>query len=64
MAKTLVSDKIFAPQKIFVGFTSTKYYTLLQAITVCTFKKNLWTKLEKMAKEQVLGLILARLAQI
>ena len=31
----------FGPKKkILVGFISTKYYTLLQAIIVCNFKEN------------------------
>ena len=28
------------PQIFFVGFFSTRYYILLQAIIVCNFKKN------------------------
>ena len=39
MTKNLVSGPILA--KIFpVGFTSTRYYALLQAIIVRNFKKN------------------------
>ena len=48
----------------FVGFTSTTLYALLQAITVCNFKENLRTKLEKIAKNLVSKPILAPLAQI
>ena len=40
MAKNLVSGPILAPNFFFMGFTSTKYYTLLQAIIVCYFKEN------------------------
>ena len=28
------------PKKIFMGFTSTRCYTLLKAIIVCNFKEN------------------------
>ena len=47
MAKKLISGLVLArfdpklvPQIFFVGFTSTRCYTLLQAITVCNFKEN------------------------
>ena len=30
----------FAPKFYFVGFTSTRYYTLLQAIIACYFMEN------------------------
>ena len=43
---------------------ATRCSTLLQAIIVCIFKENEWTKLEKMAKKLVLGPILAHLGQI
>ena len=33
-------DPKFVPQNFFVGFTSTRCYTLLQAITLCNFKEN------------------------
>ena len=49
---------------LFLDFTSTKCYRLLQGITVCNFKENYWTKLEKIAKNLVSGLILAPLDQI
>ena len=52
------------PKKFFVGFTTTRCYKLLQAIIVCNFKENYWTKLEKIAKKLVSGLILVTLAQI
>ena len=47
-----------------MGFTSTRCYLLLQAITVCSLKKNKRTKLEKMTKNLVSGSILACLAEI
>ena len=34
-----------------VGFTSTRWYALLQAIVVCNFKQNQQTKLERMWKK-------------
>ena len=37
---------------------------LLQAIIVCNFKENEWTKLEEKAKKLILGLMLVHLAQI
>ena len=47
MAKSPVSDPILAqilapppPKKIFVVFTSTRYYALLDAIIACNFKEN------------------------
>ena len=39
------------PKIFFVGFTSTTYYTLLQAIIPCNSKENQWTKLEKIVKK-------------
>ena len=56
----------FGPQffLFFVGATSIRCYTLLQTIIVCNFKENQRTKLEKMAKNLVLGPIFAQLAQI
>ena len=54
-------------KKVFVGFTSTRCYTLLQAFIViiaCNFKENQWTKLEKMAKKLVSDHILVPSAQI
>ena len=56
MAKTLISDLVWSPRNFFEGFTSTRCYTLLQAITVCNFDENSWTKPEKMAKNPVLTL--------
>ena len=50
-------------QNCFVRFTSTRRYTLLQAIIVCNLKENWWAKLEKMAKNLVSCPILAPLAQ-
>ena len=71
MAKNLASGLILArfgpnlvPINFFVGFTSTRCYALMQAIIACNFKENLWTKLEKMAKNLISGRILAPLAQI
>ena len=49
---------------LFLDFTSTKCYRLLQGITVCNFKENYWTKLEKIAKNLISGLILAPLDQV
>ena len=47
MAKKLISGLILArfwpnlvPKDFFVGFISTRCYTLLEAITVCNFKEN------------------------
>ena len=40
--------QIWSPKILFVGFTSSRCYTLLQAIIVCNFKDN--TKLTKTAK--------------
>ena len=64
MAKNLILGpilahltQILAPQVFFVGFTSTRRWTLSQAIIVCNFKKNLKSKLKKMAKNLNLGLI-------
>ena len=38
---------IFGTQRVFfVGFTSSKCYTLLEAIIVCNFEENSWIKLE------------------
>ena len=54
----------FDPKVFFVGFTSARYYTLLQAIILSNIKENQWIKLEKMAENLVLGPILAPLAQI
>ena len=56
--------KFGPPNFFFVGFTSTRCYVLLQAIIVSNFKENQCTKLEKIAKNLVSGLILAPLTQI
>ena len=40
-----------------VGFTSTRCYTLLQAIIVFSLKENVEPKLKKMTKTLILGLI-------
>ena len=64
MAKNLVLAQIWAPKCFFVDFTFTRCQTLLQAIIACNFKQNYRTKLEKMAENLVLGLILALLPQI
>ena len=70
MIKNLVSEPILIqifpalPKKIFLSFVPAKCYSLLQAVTVCNFKENYRTKLEKMAKKLVLGPILDPLAQI
>ena len=67
MVKNLVSGPILAqifpalPKKFFLSFASAKCYALLQAVTVCNFKENYRTKLEKMAKKLVLGPILAQI---
>ena len=44
-------DTKMVTKNFFVSCTSTGCYTLLQAITVCDFKENSWTKLEKMAEK-------------
>ena len=36
----LILAKIWFPKNSVVGFTSTKYYTLLQAIIVCIYEEN------------------------
>ena len=64
MAKNLVLAQIWAPKCFFVDFTFIRCQTLLQAIIACNFKQNYRTKLEKMAENLVLGLILALLPQI
>ena len=46
--------KNLVPKFVFVGFTSTTCYTLLQVIIVCNFKENQQTKSEKMAKNPTL----------
>ena len=50
--------------QIFVGFTTTRCYTLLQAIIVYNSKENERTKLEKMAKKLISDAIMGHLAQI
>ena len=35
-----IFDQNFCSKKIFVGFISTRCFSLLQAIIVCTFKEN------------------------
>ena len=52
---SLVLAQICFSKFFFMGFTSTRCYTLLQAIIVCNFKENKWTKPEKMAKNLVSG---------
>ena len=47
--------KNLVPKLVFVGFTSTTCYTLLQVIIVCNFKENQQTKSEKMAKKPYFG---------
>ena len=71
MAKKLILGLILAcfspslvPKKFLLGFTSTRCYTWLQAITVYNSKENYWTKLEKAAKNLVLGPNLVPLLQI
>ena len=54
----------FSLQIFLAAFTSTASYALFQSIVVCNFKDNKWTKLEKMTKNLVSGLILAPLTQI
>ena len=58
---TCFGPNLVPPKKFFVGFTSTRCYVLFQAIIVCNFKENQCTKLGKMAKNLVSGLILAPL---
>ena len=41
----------------FVDFTPNWCYTLSQATIVCNFMENVWSKLKKMAKNRILGLI-------
>ena len=68
MAKNLISHPILVQIWVtiifFVDFTSTRCETMLQAITVCNFKKNVRSKLKKMAKNLILDLIKAHWAQI
>ena len=70
MTENLVWDLILnrfgpnlVPKIFFVDFTSTRCYTLSKAIIVCNSNENYGTKLEKMAKKLILGLILTLLAQ-
>ena len=63
MAENLISGQIvarleyiWAPKIFIVGFTSTRWYILPQTIIVFDFKKQLWFKLNKMAKNIILGL--------
>ena len=35
-----VFSQIWSPKSFFVGFTSTRYYTMLPAIILCNFKEN------------------------
>ena len=70
MAKNLVLGTILAqifpalPILFLWSFAIARCYELLRAVIVCNFKENYRTKLEKMAKEVVLGLILDPLAEI
>ena len=65
MAKNLISGlilirllaQVWAPEVFFVTFITIRYQALLQAIIVCIFKENLWSKLKKMTKNLILGLI-------
>ena len=50
-------DPNLGPQNFFDGFTSTRCWTLSKAIIVCNFKENVWSKLKKVAKNLILGLI-------
>ena len=43
--------QLLTSNRFFVGFTSTRCYMLLQAIILCNFKENTWTKLEEMTKK-------------
>ena len=38
------------PKFFFIDFTSTRCLTLSQAIIVCNFKENIWSKFKQMAK--------------
>ena len=53
--KSLCLSQFWALRSFFMDFTSTRCYTLSQAIIVWNFKENVWSKLEKMAKNVVLG---------
>ena len=55
------SPLILCPILVYLAQAS---YALFQPIVVCNFKDNKWTKLEKMTKNLVSGLILAPLTQI
>ena len=55
---------ISGPKIFFVSFTSTTSQKLLQAIILCNLKENHRTKLKKMSKKLISGMILAYLAQI
>ena len=56
----LILNPIWGLKKFFKGFI----WSIFQAIIPCSFQKNWWTKLEKVAKNLILGLILGHLAQI
>ena len=49
--------QIWIPKTFFVGFTSSTCYKLLQAVIACNFKEGVLSKLKKMPKNLILGLI-------
>ena len=50
MAKKPSFRADFGPKNLFVGFTSTRFYTLLQAIIVCYSRKTNEPNLRKWQK--------------
>ena len=62
MAKNLILGPILAqilipPNFFFMGLISTGCLELSLAIIICKFKENVWSKLKKIAKTLILGLI-------
>ena len=49
--------QIYAPKSFFVGFISIRCWALSQAIIICNFKENVWSKPNKITKNLILGLI-------
>ena len=62
--KTNFRPNFGPPICFFVSFISTNSYALFQTIILCNLKENQLSKLQKMAKNLISGLILSRLAQI
>ena len=62
MAKNIIFGPFgpnLGPKTFIVDFTSASSWTLFQAIILCHFKENQWTKLEKIVKNLIFNPILA-----